>query len=382
MRASSGEDDIGDTAVFFDYENIVLGLEDKFQPKLILEELSGRGNVLIRRAYADWGRFARSQGSLLELGVEMVFLPTYGVRDKNRTDTAVCIDAMEILFMRPNIETFVIVSGDSDFGVLARRLRSYGKRVVGISAKTSASKILAAVCHEFIFYESLVGKPLSGFATEDGEKLLRHVLPAIAADRTTFQPSFLKDRMRKMDSTFSERNFGHVSFLKFIEAYPHLLEVRRFDRGRTEVTILDEPRARRARPERRPAEPRQRAAPRSADQPAPPRRTERAAPAAQVQKTAPPVVRTAAPVEPGAAALAAKDKARGQAIAALRTLLKAFVTEEEMTLNKVRGRIMDQVPTFDPKKLGYKTFTEFLGEQPDVVEVIRQGRRVRIKKAS
>jgi hypothetical protein len=234
-NAGVNDDELGDTAVFFDFENIVLGVKGKFRPARVVEHLSSRGNVHIRRAYADWGRYSRFQSDLLELGVEMVFLPSYGLGDKNRTDTAVAVDAMETMFLRENIETFVIVSGDSDFGVLARKLRGYGKRVIGISAKSSASKVLAAVCHEFIFYESLTGEALQGYTLKDGEALIRRVLPDLMENRDDFQPSLLKDRMRKLDSTFHERNFGFQNFLSFVESYPQLLEIRREPGGRARL---------------------------------------------------------------------------------------------------------------------------------------------------
>jgi uncharacterized LabA/DUF88 family protein len=238
--SSSSNNDIGRTAVFFDYENIVLGVKETFEPSRVVEHLMSRGDVLIRKAYADWGRFKSDQTKLLGLGVDMVFLPTYGLNDKNRTDTAIAVDAMEVLSLHPMIETFVIVSGDSDFGVLARKLRGYGKRIVGVSAKQSASKVLVSLCHEFIFYETLVGTKLTGYSLKEGAKLLKKVLPPLAEDYGSgFQPSLVKDRLRKLDSSFSERNFGFNSFIKFLERYPSLLTVKRFQGGRNEVTVKE-----------------------------------------------------------------------------------------------------------------------------------------------
>ena len=97
---------------------------------------------------------------------------------------------MDILRLQPQIDTYVIVSGDSDFGVLARRLRSNAKRIVGISAKEAASKILVSVCHEFIFYEGLTGASLKGFDLNGAQALIESVLPAIEDEYgDTFQPS-------------------------------------------------------------------------------------------------------------------------------------------------------------------------------------------------
>jgi len=365
-NTSAQENDIGETAVFFDFENIVLGVKEKFDPGRVLEHLASRGDVLIRRAYADWSRFSRYQSKLLELGVEMVFLPSYGVSDKNRTDTAVCVDAMEILFTRPNIETFVIVSGDSDFGVLARRLRSYGKRVLGISARSSASKILASICHEFIFYEGLTGQALSGITAADGEALLRRVIPNISAE--AFQPSLLKDRLRKLDSTFSERNYGFPSFLKFLESYPHLFKIERFGRGRTEVTIReDADKGGRSKPP--PARSRQ---PKAAPAPKPERK-----PAAKTER------KPAAKTERKPSSTQERDtKVRKDALNACRTLLEAVLPSEEVTLNRIKSKMLEAVPTFNHTKLGYRTFIDFLRDQPDLVTVTRNGRRIRVSKAA
>ena len=239
------DEGLGAIAVFFDHENIALAMRkgrNRFQPDLIIDHLGQRGDVVVRRAYADWGRYDKDQSTYLEQGVEMVFMPTYGARDKNRTDPAFCVDAMDILRLQPQIETFVIVSGDSDFGVLARRLRSNAKRVIGISAREAASKILVSVCHEFIFYEGLTGESLgAGYDLEGAEKLIQSVLPNIVEEHgESFQPSLLKDRMRRRDSSFSERNYGCPSFTSLLEKFPSLLKVERWEGGRNQVTLISD----------------------------------------------------------------------------------------------------------------------------------------------
>lgn len=440
--------DIGDTAVFFDFENIVLGVKDKFDTTRVLEHLNGRGDVHIRRAYADWGAYKRYQSDLLELGVEMVFLPTYGVRDKNRTDTAVCVDAMEILFTRPNVETYVIVSGDSDFGVLARRLRSYGKRVLGISAKSAASRILASTCHEFIFYESLTGQALTGYTQKDGEGLIRRALESISDSSGTFQPSLLKDRMRKMDSTFSERNFGFDTFVEFVEAYPEIIEMTRYDGGRLELRVKDTERTRRRRrrsrgrggrgetgtqtqmngsdeggfieqdqtaeatpvptPDRPPRDrdrdrtPRDRSDRPDRDATGPGRaantdgsrrrrgRGGRPSDAPETAASAAPAVAEASAATEQAPAPAKRtvrrptdpNRARAAAVKACRALLKAKLGDEAVTPQTLQRRMVDAVPTFDPKKLGYPGMTAFLRDQPDLVTVTREGNKVRVGAAA
>jgi len=223
-KTSLTGDDLGGIALFFDLENILLGVQGEFVVKKVVEFLAERGEVMILRAYADWGRYRREQRQFLEEGVQMVFLPSFGAGDKNRTDTAICVDAMEILFTRPHIDTFAIVSGDSDFGVLAQRLRDHAKRVVGISAKSAASQILVKQCHEFVFYETLVGQRVQGYSVEEGEARVRKALDKVVEELgVEFRASVLKDLMRKQDPTFSERNYGAASFTRFLHNYDHIV---------------------------------------------------------------------------------------------------------------------------------------------------------------
>ena len=240
--SARSEQTLGAIAVFFDHENIALAIKrgkPRFRPDLIIEHLGQRGDVVVRRAYADWGRYGKDQTAYLEQGVEMVFMPTYGYGDKNRTDTAICVDAMDILRLQPQIDTYVIVSGDSDFGVLARRLRSNAKRIVGLSAKDAASKILVSVCHEFIFYEGLTGESLKGFDLDGAQAIIESVLPSLADEYgDTFQPSLLKDRIRRKDATFSERNYGCESFTALLEKFPKRFDIKRWKGGKNEVTLL------------------------------------------------------------------------------------------------------------------------------------------------
>jgi len=233
ISLSSGNE-LGGTAVFFDFENIILGIHESFKVNKIIDHLTERGEVMIRRAYADWGRYRQYQRQFLEEGVQMVFLPSYGTSDKNRTDTAICVDAMEILFRREHIDTFVICSGDSDFGVLAQRLRDYGKRIVGISARSAASQILVKQCHEFIFYESLAGMAMKDYSRDEGEARMKRALVQLVDEYgRRFRASLLKDRMRKHDSTFSEKNYGASNFTRFLKNYSRLVRV--LDGGKVEV---------------------------------------------------------------------------------------------------------------------------------------------------
>ncbi|MEZ4267302.1 MAG: NYN domain-containing protein [Myxococcota bacterium] len=326
-------DDLGAVAVFFDFENIVLGVRDEFRVSTVIDALNERGDVMVRRAYADWGRYRRYQRQFLEQGVAMVFLPSYGIGDKNRTDTAICVDAMEILFTRPHIDTFVIASGDSDFGVLAHRLRDHGKRVVGISAKSAASDILVKICHEFIFYESLVGQRVQGVSMEEAEERVRRAVQVCVDQHgPRFRASVIKDRMRKQDPTFSERNYGASSFTRFLRNFDHLVEL--LDGGMVQVTGAS-------------------ASPNGGPQ------------SRQVEATPakPPVL--APEIEAEAA-----EHVR-------RAILLASPDGEPVSLARLKDALGEVAPDFDEMALGFRTFTRFLKTFPTVVEVERDRNRVR-----
>ena len=338
--AASSSEDLGNVAVFFDTENIILGIDD-FHVKHVINALNERGDVMVRRAYADWGRYRRLQRMFLEEGVQMVFLASYGVNDKNRTDTAICVDAMEDLFTRDHIDTFVICSGDSDFGVLARRLRAHGKRVVGISAKKAASNILVKQVHEFIFYETLVGQRVQGYAMEDAERVVRHALNKVVDQHgTEFRASILKDRIRKTDPAFSERNYGAASFTKFLREFD-FLDVRAGGIVRVDDDELSDDRGRRGRGRDRD---------RDRD------RDGRDAKPAALPKLAPEI----------------EDEAREaltRAVRAAHTPSRASIR-----MSKLKDVLEEVAPDFDESGLGYRSFTGFLSAFPDVV-VLERGRR-------
>ncbi|MFT7578968.1 MAG: hypothetical protein ACI9MR_000630 [Myxococcota bacterium] len=315
--SKSGED-LGGVAVFFDVENILLGVQGEFAVQPILSFLADRGEVMVMRGYADWGRYKAQQRQFLEEGVQMVFLPSYGVSDKNRTDTAICVDAMETMFTRPHIDTYCIVSGDSDFGVLAQRLRDYGKRIVGISAKNAASRILVKQCHEFVFYETLVGQRVQGYSVEEGETRLTGALDKVVEEHgAEFRASVLKDRMRKQDPTFSERNYGASSFTRFLRNYEHL------------VTVLDGGKVRAGKPAEEP----------------------------QGHVLKGPKLTKAVVTE-----------ARG---ILTRSIIEATGKGTPVPLSRLKDTMQTVAPEFDELSLGYKTFTRFLLAFSDVILVDR-----------
>ena len=150
-------------AVLVDYENLARGVHEERGPharvkmRALMHEVAGHGRIVCARAYCDWRMFRYAQRELGELGVEMVDIPE--LRGKNSADIQMVVDAIDIAIARRHIGTFVLITGDSDFLPLARKLREYGRRVVGIGARCSTASRLVNVCDEFIMYDEAVEMP-------------------------------------------------------------------------------------------------------------------------------------------------------------------------------------------------------------------------------
>ncbi len=151
-------------AVLIDYENLALGTgkrkknghqEPGPRPdvKRILERLVDKGRITAKRAYCDWQRFEDAITPLHELGIELIEIPDRAYTGKNSADIRLSVDAMEMCLTKDHIDTFAILSGDSDFSPLVTKLKEFGKTVIGVGMKQSTSPLLAEVCDEFLFYE-------------------------------------------------------------------------------------------------------------------------------------------------------------------------------------------------------------------------------------
>jgi uncharacterized protein (TIGR00288 family) len=228
--------------VLIDFENISAGCEKerlgRFDIQAVMNRLKDKGRILEARAYGDWGRYARQKGQLLEAGVQMQELPSYGGHDKNRADIALVVDAMDLVYTRDFIDTYVILSGDSDFTPLVMRLRSMNKRVVGIGTRSSTSRLLIAACDEFIFYESLKrrrpNKPEKTNQPEEARRTEATALTMTKAEAFEFlvetfeglqkddpQPvlaGIIKQSMQRKAPTFNEGDYGFNGFARFLEA--------------------------------------------------------------------------------------------------------------------------------------------------------------------
>jgi uncharacterized protein (TIGR00288 family) len=149
-------------ALFLDFENLALGARDrgeKLDTAVIMEALSERGRVVVRRAYADWNLFSEYRAGLVGERIEMLEVPQRtGMVRKNAADIKLAVDACELAFQREFITTFVIASGDSDFTPLVLKLRELNKKVIGVGVEGSTSELLPGACDEFLFYQKLLGR--------------------------------------------------------------------------------------------------------------------------------------------------------------------------------------------------------------------------------
>jgi uncharacterized protein (TIGR00288 family) len=228
-------------ALFIDFENLALGARDRREQLnmgVIMDALSERGRVVVRRAYADWNLFSEHRQDLLGQRIEMIEVPQRtGTVRKNAADIKLAVDAMEFAFLRDFLTTFVICSGDSDFTPLVLKLRELNRRVIGVGVEGSTSELLPGACDEFLFYERLLGpgtakaaprKRRSGGAKSevpDTAEITRLVTGTLAGlQRSTDGPvlsSTIKRALLRKDPTFSEGDYG---FRVWGELMRHLAE--------------------------------------------------------------------------------------------------------------------------------------------------------------
>jgi uncharacterized LabA/DUF88 family protein len=222
-------------AVFIDYENLALGATPKGGGKRkpasppdigkVFERLVEKGKLVAKRAYSDWQRFPNAVGDLHALGVELTAIPDRPRTGKNSADIRLAVDAIELCHTKDYIDTFVIVSGDSDFTPLVAKLKENGKTVIGVGMYDSTSELLAANCDEFIFYEdigiaadappvpdSLIAEKRKAY------KLLFETIEALQRENVpTMHASLLKDTIRRKAPQFNEQSHGYRSFTRLLE---------------------------------------------------------------------------------------------------------------------------------------------------------------------
>jgi uncharacterized protein (TIGR00288 family) len=228
-------------AVFIDYDNIEIGVKStlsrEFDVAAVLEGLKERGEIVTKIAYANWGRQGGATRALTEHGVQMVQRDPSPRGDKNGADINLALDALEMAFTRDHINTFAIVSGDSDFMALVEKLKQYNKRVFIVGGKAFTSTILQRNCHEFISYESLIDstpaprhrasaqshKPQQparrgeALALERALPLVDRALKSLDRREVKAQLGLLKSTMLQLDPAFTERDYGTNAFSDFVQ---------------------------------------------------------------------------------------------------------------------------------------------------------------------
>ncbi len=209
-------------ALLVDFDNVVLGLEDPgFDIELVVNALRERGTIVLGRVYGDWYRHNRHRRKLMEQGLELVETPAFGPVIKNSADIRIALDGFEIGLTQPHIDTFAIVSGDSDFLPLIKKLQSLGRRVLVICGNRFTSDMLRRNCNEFISYENLLAQSMGASedaTTLDGAfSLLHRAMAALRERGTEIRGSGVKQMMIQLNPVFSERTFGCTQFRQFLQ---------------------------------------------------------------------------------------------------------------------------------------------------------------------
>jgi uncharacterized protein (TIGR00288 family) len=149
-------------AVFCDFENVALGVKDAkyaaFDIGRVVERLLLKGDIVVKKAYCDWARYKEFKAPMHEAAFELIEIPHLRQSGKNSADIRLVVDALDLCYTKSHIDTFVIISGDSDFSPLVSKLRENNKTVIGVGVKNSTSDLLTANCHEFIYYDDLIRK--------------------------------------------------------------------------------------------------------------------------------------------------------------------------------------------------------------------------------
>ncbi len=219
-------------AVFIDFENLAIGFKHRrgeFDIHKILERLVEKGKVIVKKAYADWNEYKQYTRPLHENAIELIEIPRRQMTGKNSADIRLAVDAMDLSWSKEHIDTFVVVSGDSDFSPLVSKLKENGKHVIGIGMRDSTSVLLVDNCDEFIFYEDLekqaaappAPSPQAKDIPEEKKEVFDLLLESIAAlireNKDPIFASMVKDTMQRKRPSFTESAYGYRSFSSLLQ---------------------------------------------------------------------------------------------------------------------------------------------------------------------
>ena len=237
-------------ALFCDFENVALGVRDikapSFDIGLILERLLLKGSIVTKKAYCDWDRYKNFKAGMHEAAFELIEIPHVKMSGKNSADIRMVVDALDLCYTKEHIDTFVIISGDSDFSPLVSKLRENSKTVIGVGVKNSTSDLLISNCDEFIFYDDLVTKETGSDEktadpaktrsktprskkkrtrkkadkAQEGIDLVIETTEALYAergDRAKLWGSMIKQTLKRRRPGFNESYYGFSSFSDLLE---------------------------------------------------------------------------------------------------------------------------------------------------------------------
>ena len=249
----AGNPEITSMALFCDFENVALGVRDakyaQFDIKKVLERLLLKGSIVVKKAYCDWARYKEFKAPMHEAAFELIEIPHVRQSGKNSADIRMVVDALDLCYTKSHVDTFVIISGDSDFSPLVSKLRENNKRVIGVGVKAATSDLLAANCDEFIFYDDLVRElpakkprgdrkapakpaaaakaagPKSEDKAEDPKRqeaidLVVETVEALVTERGEDEKiwgSMVKQTLKRRKPGFSESYYGYRSFGELLE---------------------------------------------------------------------------------------------------------------------------------------------------------------------
>ena len=242
--------EVKNMALFCDFENIALGVKDskyaKFDIQKVLERLLLKGSIVVKKAYCDWERYKEFKKVMHEAAFELIEIPHVRQSGKNSADIRMVVDALDLCYTKSHVETFVIISGDSDFSPLVSKLRENNKVVIGCGVKNSSSDLLIANCDEFIYYDDLVreeeakkkkskktaSKPSPGPAPKKGARktpetkkqdaveLVIETVEALIAERGEADKiwgSMVKQALKRRKPGFNESYYGFRTFGQLVE---------------------------------------------------------------------------------------------------------------------------------------------------------------------
>ena len=231
-------------ALMIDFDNVTMAIRSDLQTELkrLLQSEIIRGKVAVQRAYADWRRYPQYIVPLSESSIDLIFAPAHGANKKNATDIRLAIDALELVFTRPEIGTFILLSGDSDFSSLVLKLKEYGKYVIGVGIRESSSDLLIQNCDEYYSYNELAGFTKASdqeYVKRDPWELVVEAVKQMTAHNDVMRSDRLKQVMQEIDPNFDEKDAGYSRFSKFVieAARRGLIVLTRLDNGQYEIAL-------------------------------------------------------------------------------------------------------------------------------------------------